>query len=566
MIIDDEQNFTESLQLAIEDAFSVPVASSLQAAREALKVNMPDAILLDVNLPDGEGLELLREFGKSGRMPIVIVMIAYATLESGTTAMKAGAVEYFIKSLDIEKLKRELKTHLKKTADRLSIMSKKGCTMNRTAIKKISFVKLLFISTFSLLPMISFAEQASSLSTIMANVSVMSLDELVEQMRQNNPQLKQAEQNYFAAKAVVPQVTAWNNPQVGLIQNPIPGSPFNLGQSQGFNYTLTQSFSFPGKKRLAGDIAEDQANIVKTQENNLYLQLLAQLKNGFYQLLVLQRQSDANQDNIKRLEQIKQIAKVRYSNNAAAYVEYLNAQVARSSAENDEFALQRQIDTARQTLNTLIGRNPLTPLSIKGGLAAKNLPKRSLEEIENLAIDFNPQVKGSALQVSALNKGVDLAKKQYLPDFQIIFTNISDNPPWGFRHVSNYGVEFDIVLPTWFLTKERAGVAEANANLLASRANDQSIVHQTRLMVDSIYNALAQAVNQSNFIRTRQLEEAKIAYRLSLTNYANGTTAFADLLTAQGNLRTTDLALIQSEYSGVQAYINLVAAVGVEIE
>ncbi len=85
-------------------------------------------------------------------------------------------------------------------------------------------------------------------------------------------------------------------------------------------------------------------------------------------------------------------------------------------------------------------------------------------------------------------------------------------------------------------------------------------------MVDSVYNTLALAVNQGNFIRTRQLEEAKTAFRLSLTNYANGGMAFADLLTAQSNLRTTELALIQAEYSGVQAYINLVAAVGVEVD
>jgi outer membrane protein TolC len=79
------------------------------------------------------------------------------------------------------------------------------------------------------------------------DVPAMSLDELMEQLRLNNLQLKQAEQNYIAAKAIVPQVTAWNNPQVGLIENPIPGNPGNMNKSQGFSYTITQSFSFPGK-------------------------------------------------------------------------------------------------------------------------------------------------------------------------------------------------------------------------------------------------------------------------------------------------------------------------------
>jgi DNA-binding NtrC family response regulator len=112
MIVDDERNFTESLQLAIEDAFTVVSASSLSMARAALKDSMPDAILLDVYLHDGEGIELLRELKKKGRMPIVIVMTAFATVENAVRALKEGAVDYVTKPLDIDKLKRELGVYL----------------------------------------------------------------------------------------------------------------------------------------------------------------------------------------------------------------------------------------------------------------------------------------------------------------------------------------------------------------------------------------------------------------------------------------------------------------------
>ncbi len=108
LIVDDEKNFTESLKLAIEDAFTVSDAGSLRLAREILKENAPDAILLDVRLPDGEGIELLRELRESGQMPVVIVMTAHATVENAVKALKEGAVDYFTKPLDIDKLKREL--------------------------------------------------------------------------------------------------------------------------------------------------------------------------------------------------------------------------------------------------------------------------------------------------------------------------------------------------------------------------------------------------------------------------------------------------------------------------
>ena len=112
MIVDDEKNFTESLQLAIEDAFTVVTVSSLSMARAILKDSMPDAILLDVYLPDGEGIEVLRELKDNHRMPIVIVMTAYATVENAIRALKEGAVDYVTKPLDIDKLKRELGVYL----------------------------------------------------------------------------------------------------------------------------------------------------------------------------------------------------------------------------------------------------------------------------------------------------------------------------------------------------------------------------------------------------------------------------------------------------------------------
>jgi DNA-binding NtrC family response regulator len=122
MIIDDEKNFTESLRLAIEDNFTVSLCDSLGRARADLKNTIPDAILLDVHLPDGEGIELFRDLKEIGRMPVVIVMTAYATVESAIRALKEGAVDYFTKPLDIDKLKRELRVYLE----------------NRTLQKKIS--------------------------------------------------------------------------------------------------------------------------------------------------------------------------------------------------------------------------------------------------------------------------------------------------------------------------------------------------------------------------------------------------------------------------------------------
>ncbi|MGT2493444.1 TolC family protein [Cupriavidus basilensis] len=255
---------------------------------------------------------------------------------------------------------------------------------------------------------------------------------------------------------------------------PAQEQPAGTGASPELGYTLTQSFPFPGKKSLAADIANTQAESIDAQRDALYLQLYAQLSTAYFQALAQKAQLDVLRLNLKRLEQVKQVARIRYANNAAGYVDYLNAQVAQSSAQNDTFGLERQYDNALKTINTLIGKNAEFPLELRPDASAVHLPPTPLPELEDMALREHPNIRASRFQVEAAEKGVRLARKAYLPDFQIIATFNGNNPPLGFQPAS-YGIEFDVIIPLFFFTKEKYGVNEAVANKVASDANEQSV-------------------------------------------------------------------------------------------
>jgi DNA-binding NtrC family response regulator len=112
VIVDDEPHFSESLQMALEDTYNVTLAHSLGMARELLDKKRPDVILLDIKLPDGNGMDFLRELRTMEPMPIVFVMTAYATIDNAVASLKEGAVDYFTKPLDIEKLRREINIYI----------------------------------------------------------------------------------------------------------------------------------------------------------------------------------------------------------------------------------------------------------------------------------------------------------------------------------------------------------------------------------------------------------------------------------------------------------------------
>src|SRR3569832_636984 len=108
LVVDDEVNFASSLTLAIEDQYEVAHAESASRMRSLLKGYQPDVILLDVRLPDAFGFVLIHEIKKYAANAIIVMMTAYATVESAVAALKVGAADYFTKPLDIAKLKHEL--------------------------------------------------------------------------------------------------------------------------------------------------------------------------------------------------------------------------------------------------------------------------------------------------------------------------------------------------------------------------------------------------------------------------------------------------------------------------
>ncbi len=395
------------------------------------------------------------------------------------------------------------------------------------------------------------------------------LDDLVSMLRQGNPQLQQAHQAYLAARLSIPQAEALPSPQFSLLEQANTGGPFDFNRNSGFYayYNFTQPLLWPGKRSLAGEIAAAQAEVVGRQYDSLELQLVSQLKLGWYQLMALQDQLHFMDQDLQRLEQIKAIAKVRYANNAAAYVEFLNAQVAVGSLQNDRYALDKQILSAREQLNTLLGRPSQTPLQLQGQDDSPRLPAQPLPQLIELAQKTNPAIAGGEFQIEAADKGVALAHKSFWPDFQVSAGSYADPAVVQLQTMRMYSLGISFNLPSWGFRKEQAGLDQARAQLVAVQAGQQANLQQVDLGVANAYHGLETALRQLGFTREQLLPQAQMAYRLALSGYAsngptNGGTGFSDLLTAQSGLRNTELSLIQAQNAAVQAYVSLAAAIG----
>ncbi len=116
LIVDDEQSLVDFLGvLCAGEGFEVATANSVREARERLAARTPDLVLCDMMMPDGNGLDLLREIRSQDLSPAVILMTAYTSTRSAIEAMKAGAYDYVPKPFDVDELKVVIHRALEKT-------------------------------------------------------------------------------------------------------------------------------------------------------------------------------------------------------------------------------------------------------------------------------------------------------------------------------------------------------------------------------------------------------------------------------------------------------------------
>jgi DNA-binding NtrC family response regulator len=105
LAVDDDPNFLSALAELIEgQGFTTYTAGTLRDARDQVSRRPPDVALVDLYLPDGSGIELLRDFDSLTTTEVVL-MTGHADVESAVEALRMGASDYLTKPLDIGRLK-----------------------------------------------------------------------------------------------------------------------------------------------------------------------------------------------------------------------------------------------------------------------------------------------------------------------------------------------------------------------------------------------------------------------------------------------------------------------------
>ena len=106
LIVDDEPDLRTLYELTLlREGYRVEAAADLAQARLLLEENRFDAVITDMRLPDGLGLELLREMVSQQRPERCVVVTAHGSAENAVEALKAGAFDYLTKPVDLKQFR-----------------------------------------------------------------------------------------------------------------------------------------------------------------------------------------------------------------------------------------------------------------------------------------------------------------------------------------------------------------------------------------------------------------------------------------------------------------------------
>src|SRR3954469_11535538 len=116
LVVDDEADSAEMMAMLIaNEGFTVATAGSLRDARRQMALQEPDIVLLDLVLPDGNGMELFQD-AKALPNTEVVLITGHASLDTSIQALRLGAADYLVKPMSLKQLQGVLSRVTKPSA------------------------------------------------------------------------------------------------------------------------------------------------------------------------------------------------------------------------------------------------------------------------------------------------------------------------------------------------------------------------------------------------------------------------------------------------------------------
>lgn len=341
------------------------------------------------------------------------------------------------------------------------------------------------------------------------------VDELLVMARQLNPEL--------AAKALESEAALARAAAAGTLDDPvfrITSDEVDRTGGDRINkmiYSLEQEFPLWGKRRLRRQIAQAEAESVRSQQQAAAIELDARIKTVFAQYWRAAREIEVTHDMHALLHSVAQSAQSRYAQGIGSQSDAIRSALERGRIDLALAAIERDKRGARGQLNALLARAPGAQLAEP--VALPPLPSVSVLEMDRLldrARQNNPMLASVGYEIAAAEDRSRLAEKNRYPDITLGIGAIDrEDGPAGV--MASAGIRLPL---QWGLRKENIRAATLMAG--AAQMRRDAALLQLQGGLEEALTGL-QATQKTEALLTTSLQpQTQAAYRSALSGYQFG--------------------------------------------
>jgi outer membrane protein TolC len=393
----------------------------------------------------------------------------------------------------------------------------------------------------------------------------LNVDQLVDEALQNNPEIQAAKQKWEVFKEKVPQARALPDPMFGFGIISLPTNfSFKDEDMTMKEISISQMFPFYGKRRLMGEMAGKEAEAVFNEIQEKGNRIIRDVKAAYYDLSHNYRTTEVTQRNKKILEDFAKIAETRYGVGEGIQQDVFKAHIEVSKMVDDLIMLGQRKKALEAKLNALLNRPPDTPVGEPEEVGLRKLPF-TLEELQKMALEMNPTLKGMKKMTEAKEKAYALAKREYYPDFNFRFAygQRDDGPEMKRRDMLTGMVEMNI--PIYFRSKQDRKVAETKADILATEAQYRAMKNEVLFMIADMASMIQRGERQIELYKTGILPQTSLQINSAMSAYRVNKADFMTLLDSQMTLYKYELEYHQALTEYEKNVASLGAAIGKQI-
>jgi len=371
----------------------------------------------------------------------------------------------------------------------------------------------------------------ATLSNAYQQQSAALLDSLVAAALRDNPQLKAARAQVEAAKSGRKQATAWEAPQVGIefYQAPTGSFPNPFKDQMEYDYFFQQTVPFPGKLAAMAEAAQSNAEMTRQGYRALENKVIRDLKSAFFELYLVQRKMDINDENQALLTRLVEITIRQNAAGIGQQPDILRAQSELSTLVTERINLSGEEKRFAAMINTMLSRPADVPIGRLPEIEILPAPW-SFVQLQPLAQANRAELQAMQNNISMRRAEFSLAKKEYYPDLmaRLMYKDMANTAKdfWSAMVSINLPVAF------WSGKKYSAGTEASQMLVRKSEADYDNMRNMISFEVQDALVKVQTSYNLASLYKTTVLQQAEQMLQSTLAAYQTGRTGFLMLIDA----------------------------------